>query len=42
MVEAMVIGDGMLICEKHNITNIILKSNSRMLVDMLRVNSCPH
>ncbi|CAA7399338.1 unnamed protein product [Spirodela intermedia] len=40
--EAMAIRDGLLLCEEQNITNIVLESDSKVLVDMLRADSCPH
>ncbi|CAA7395566.1 unnamed protein product [Spirodela intermedia] len=40
--EAMAIRDDLLLCEEQNITNIVLESDSRVLVDILRADSCPH
>ncbi|CAA6674094.1 unnamed protein product [Spirodela intermedia] len=34
--------DGLLLCEEQNIINIVLESDSKVLVDMLRADSCPH
>lgn len=42
MVEAVTIWDGLFLYEEHNITNIVLEFNLRVLVDMLCVDSCPH
>ncbi|CAA6674186.1 unnamed protein product [Spirodela intermedia] len=40
--EAMAIRDGLLLCEEQNITNIILEFDSKVLVDILRADSCPY
>ena len=41
-VEATAIPDGLLLCEEHNLQNIVLESNSHILIDMLQAGSCCH
>ncbi|CAA6660791.1 unnamed protein product [Spirodela intermedia] len=41
-VEAMAIHDGLLLCEEHKLHGIVLESDSRVLVEMLRAGTCSH
>ena len=40
--EAMAIRDGLLLCEARDLRDIVLESDSRVLVDMLRSGHCTH
>ncbi|CAA7405713.1 unnamed protein product [Spirodela intermedia] len=40
--EAMAIRDGLLLCEERNLHDIVIESDSRVLVQMLRAGSCSH
>ena len=40
--KARVIRDGLLLCEAHDLRDIVLESNSRVLVDMLHSGHCTH
>ena len=42
IVEAMAIRDSLLLCEAHNLQDIVLELNSRLLVDMLCSVHCSH
>ena len=41
-VEAMAIRDGLLLCEARDLRDIVLESDSHVLVDMVRSGHCTH